>query len=65
MGLRASGSPVLLVVCSLTVSPLCAAGPARKEGATVKVAEHTYVIPDFNVGLVRMSARRRQPRGRW
>jgi glyoxylase-like metal-dependent hydrolase (beta-lactamase superfamily II) len=23
-----------------------------KENATVKVAEHTYVIPDFNVGLV-------------
>jgi glyoxylase-like metal-dependent hydrolase (beta-lactamase superfamily II) len=26
--------------------------PLVREGATVKVAAHTYVIPDFNVGLV-------------
>jgi glyoxylase-like metal-dependent hydrolase (beta-lactamase superfamily II) len=26
--------------------------PLVRENATVKVAEHTYVIPDFNVGLV-------------
>jgi glyoxylase-like metal-dependent hydrolase (beta-lactamase superfamily II) len=26
--------------------------PIVRENATVKVAEHTYVIPDFNVGLV-------------
>lgn len=26
--------------------------PLVKENATVKLAEHTYVIPDFNVGLV-------------
>jgi glyoxylase-like metal-dependent hydrolase (beta-lactamase superfamily II) len=29
-----------------------AADPFVKEGATVKVAAHTHVIPDFNVGLV-------------
>ena len=26
--------------------------PLVKENATVKLAEHTYVIPDVNVGLV-------------
>lgn len=28
------------------------AGPMVRENATVKVAEHTYLIPDFNVGAV-------------
>src|SRR5580765_3528986 len=53
MGLRASARLVMVVVCSLTVSPLFAQqDPLVREGATVKVAEHTYVIPDFNIGLV-------------
>src|SRR5918992_2313496 len=29
-----------------------AADPLVRENATVKLAEHTYVIPDANVGLV-------------
>jgi glyoxylase-like metal-dependent hydrolase (beta-lactamase superfamily II) len=48
---------VLLVVCSLsTLATLPVAAqqqdPLVRENATVKVADHTYVIPDFNVGLV-------------
>ena len=45
---------VLLAVCSLFVSSSVSAqqDPLVRENATVKVAEHTYVIPDFNVGLV-------------
>src|SRR3954466_9979182 len=50
-------------VCALFLSPLLAAAPLVllsaqqqdplvRENATVKVADHTYVIPDFNVGLV-------------
>lgn len=46
-----------LVVCVLVASSPAAqrgpvAGPLVKENATVKLAEHTYVIPDANVGLV-------------
>ena len=26
--------------------------PLQKEGATVKISEHVYVIPDFKVGMV-------------
>ena len=57
MRLRASARFVLLVVCSLfTLAILPAAAqqqdPLVRENATVKVADHTYVIPDFNVGLV-------------
>ncbi|MDA1184487.1 MAG: hypothetical protein O2930_07580 [Acidobacteria bacterium] len=48
---------LLTVACVLVVSSVAAQtgpvpDPLVKEGATVKVAEHTYVIPDFNVGLV-------------
>ncbi len=32
--------------------PVAPADPLVKEGATVKVSDHVYVIPDFNVGLV-------------
>ena len=51
-------------VCAIFLSPLLAAppfillssaqqqDPLVKENATVKLAAHTYVIPDFNVGLV-------------
>jgi len=51
-------------VCALFLSPLLAApplisllsaqqqDPLVRENATVKLAAHTYVIPDFNVGLV-------------
>jgi glyoxylase-like metal-dependent hydrolase (beta-lactamase superfamily II) len=42
-----------VVVCLLVASPTAAQqDPLVRENATVKVAEHTYVIPDFNVGLV-------------
>ena len=30
--------------------------PLQKEGATVKISEHVYVIPDFKVGMVPTSA---------
>jgi glyoxylase-like metal-dependent hydrolase (beta-lactamase superfamily II) len=41
------------VVCALTALPAAAQqDPLVRENATVKLAEHTYVIPDFNVGLV-------------
>jgi glyoxylase-like metal-dependent hydrolase (beta-lactamase superfamily II) len=48
---------VLLAGCVLAGSGAAAQrGPASdplvKENATVKLAEHTYMIPDFNVGLV-------------
>jgi glyoxylase-like metal-dependent hydrolase (beta-lactamase superfamily II) len=48
-------------VCGLFLSLLLAAAPSVsaqqqdplvRENATVKLAAHTYVIPDFNVGLV-------------
>jgi glyoxylase-like metal-dependent hydrolase (beta-lactamase superfamily II) len=46
-----------LVACTLAASSEAAQrGPAPdplvRENATVKLADHTYVIPDFNVGLV-------------
>jgi len=52
------------LVCALLLSPFLAASPLIllvfaqqqdplvRENATVKLAAHTYVIPDFNVGLV-------------
>jgi len=46
---------VVLAVCSLLFASSSVAAqqdPLVRENATVKVAEHTYVIPDFNVGLV-------------
>ena len=47
---------VLVVVLVLTVAVGAQRGPVAdplvKEGVTVKVAPHTYVIPDDNVGLV-------------
>src|SRR5882757_4863670 len=53
MCVRASGRFVLLVACFLFASSAAAQqDPLVRENATVKVAEHTYVIPDFNVGLV-------------
>jgi glyoxylase-like metal-dependent hydrolase (beta-lactamase superfamily II) len=48
----------LLVVASLAIGSIALAqrgaapDPLVRENATVKVAEHTYVIPDGNVGLV-------------
>ena len=39
----------LVLVLAQPASP---PDPLVREGATVKVAAHTYVIPDFNVGLV-------------
>ena len=55
---RRSCARVLLTIGSVLVASIVAAqtglvpDPLVKEGVTVKVAEHTYVIPDFNVGLV-------------
>jgi glyoxylase-like metal-dependent hydrolase (beta-lactamase superfamily II) len=48
---------VLLVACLLVAASITAQrGPAPdplvKENATIKLADHTYVIPDSNVGLV-------------
>lgn len=45
---------VLGVVCTLPADAQRgpAADPLVRENATVKVGPHTYVIPDFNVGLV-------------
>ena len=45
---------VVLALCSLLASSVVSAqqDPLVRENATVKLAEHTYVIPDFNVGLV-------------
>lgn len=48
----------LMIAGALIVAPAVAAqqtpppDPLVKEGVTVKVADHTYVIPDGNVGLV-------------
>jgi glyoxylase-like metal-dependent hydrolase (beta-lactamase superfamily II) len=42
----------VLVAVSATAQPGPVPDPLVKEGVTVKVAEHTYVVPDFNVGLV-------------
>jgi glyoxylase-like metal-dependent hydrolase (beta-lactamase superfamily II) len=46
--------PWLATLAVLAVLPAAAQGqdPLVRENATVKVAAHTYVIPDFNVGLV-------------
>ncbi len=48
---------LLTVACVLVASSAAAQrgpvpDPLVREDATVKLAEHTYVIPDFNVGLV-------------
>jgi glyoxylase-like metal-dependent hydrolase (beta-lactamase superfamily II) len=52
--MRLQVSAVLaLAMCLLAASPAAAQqDPLVRENATVKLAEHTYVIPDFNVGLV-------------
>ena len=42
----------LLAVASVAAQPAPAPDPLVKESATVKLAEHTYVIPDNNVPLV-------------
>jgi glyoxylase-like metal-dependent hydrolase (beta-lactamase superfamily II) len=46
----------LVIACSLVIAPLQPRGPAPdpfiKENATVKLADHSYVIPDGNVPLV-------------
>ena len=42
----------LLAVASVAAQPAPAPDPLVKENATVKLAEHTYVIPDNNVPLV-------------
>ena len=57
MRLRASARFVLPVVCSLLALAVLPAAaqqqdPLVRENATVKTADHTYVIPDFSVGLV-------------
>src|SRR6476646_850153 len=46
--------PCLVVLSGLAVSSAAAQSqdPLVRENATVKVAAHTYVIPDNNVGLV-------------
>ena len=56
---RRNAAPVLvLVACSLVASVALAqqrgpvADPLVKEGVTVKLGDHTYAIPDGNVGLV-------------
>ena len=43
---------VLLFAAPLAAQPAPPADPIVRENVTVKVAEHTYVIPDGNVGLV-------------
>lgn len=47
---------VLPALCLLAVSVMAQRGPAPdplvRENATVKLADHTYVIPDGGVGLV-------------
>lgn len=43
---------LLVAVPALSAQRGPAADPLIKEGVTVKVAPHTYVIPDGNVGLV-------------
>jgi len=48
---------LLTIACVLVASAAAAQrgpvpDPLVREGATVKLAEHTYAIPDFNVGLV-------------
>ncbi len=51
-----SSSSVLVGILVLASTTLAQRGPAAdplvKEGVTVKVAPHTYAIPDGNVGLV-------------
>ena len=42
----------LIAVASAAAQPAPAPDPLVKENATVKLAEHTYVIPDNNVPLV-------------
>ena len=42
----------VLAIASLSAQPGSAPDPLVKENATVKLAEHAYVIPDVNVGAV-------------
>jgi len=41
-----------LSIATTTAAQTAPADPLVKENATIKVADHTYVIPDGNVGLV-------------
>ena len=43
---------VVLLVSPFALAQQGASGPIVKENATVQIAEHTYLIPDGNVGLV-------------
>jgi glyoxylase-like metal-dependent hydrolase (beta-lactamase superfamily II) len=45
-------SAVAVSLAFVLAQPASPPDPLVREGATVKVAAHTYVIPDFNVGLV-------------
>src|SRR6478736_5944822 len=55
---RRHAIPASLVLSFLTISLAAqaqrgpVADPLVREGATEKIAAHTYVIPDANVGLV-------------
>src|SRR5438876_979469 len=49
-GFAAVVMPFMVAGVSIAQTP--APDPLIKENATVKVSEHVYVIPDFNVGLV-------------
>ena len=42
----------LVAAIAAPQQPPTPADPIIKENATVKVSDHVYVIPDFNVGLV-------------
>ena len=44
--------PVLLGIATMAAAQQPPPDPLVREAAMVKVAAHTYVIPDFNVGLV-------------
>ena len=43
---------IALAISTAVAAQQAAPDPLVREGATVKVAPHTWVIPDFNVGLV-------------
>lgn len=59
MSLKAAGSIALFAALTVTASLAVAQAPAHapappvvKEGTTVKLSEHVYVIPDEKVGMV-------------
>jgi glyoxylase-like metal-dependent hydrolase (beta-lactamase superfamily II) len=51
---RAAACLVTLLICTGAIAAAQAPAPApyQREGATVKLSEHVYVIPDFKVGMV-------------